>query len=245
MNLPPTEQVEAGKIAYGAIELGKELCRQDIHGLELNCQIEEYIKDMGGIPALKGYQPSFSSKPYQYAICLALDNDVVHGVPTKIICPGRLITIDLVVEYEGWFADTARTFTYGLTRKRFADISKLIFELSQDAIVPMQSIDLFGAVVQRMAQSSNFSVIKEYCGHGIGQSIHLPPQIVNYNTESSELFQVGKAYAVEPVLAINEWYTLSEADDGWTVQADCFASHNEDTVFISRQGAINLTNGQS
>jgi len=243
---PPEEQVIAGKIAHDAIVLGQELCIKDIHGLELDRRIEGYIRDMGGMPALKGYQPSFSSKPYEYTICLAIDNDVVHGVPNKNVTPKHLITIDLVVEYNGWFVDTARTFTHGWTQRRFADISKLIFELSKNAIAPMQDINLFGKAVETMARSNHFGVVKEYCGHGIGQSIHTEPQILNYDTRSLELFQIGKSYAVEPILAVNQRYNLKIDDnDCWTVQADCLTAHFEDTVFISQNSVINLTNGST
>ena len=248
MHEPPEEQVTAGKIARGAIGLAKELCTTTIDGKRLDLLVEEFIRDEGGEPALKGYHPTFALKPYEYTTCIGIDNDVVHGVPIKLLGPAHMITIDLVVRYKGWHADTARTFHYGdkPDKKQFVEASSMIFEMAKDAVMPEQPINLFGMMVQRCAEAQGYGVIKEYCGHGIGKTIHSDPQVLNYHTPSTEVFQVGRAYAVEPVLAINPTYELQHHQrDGFTVFADCLVSHNEDTIFISDSGAINLTGNQS
>ncbi len=248
MQSPPCEQVTAGKIARGAIELAKELCSSCIDGKRLDLLVEEYIRDEGGEPALKGYHPSFAFKPYEWTTCISIDNDVVHGVPIKLLGPAHMITIDLVVKYKGWHADTARTFHHGdkPDKKQFVEASSMIFEMAKDAVMPGQPISLFGMMVERGAETQGYGVIKEYCGHGIGKNIHADPQVLNYYTSSTEVFQVGQAYAVEPVLAINPTYELEHHPrDGFTIFADCLASHNEDTIFIGANGAINLTGNQS
>lgn len=248
MQAPPDEQVRAGQIARGAIALAKEVCSTPVDGKRLDILIEEYIRDEGGEPALKGYHPKFALKPYKYTTCIALDNEVVHGVPVKMICPNHIITVDLVVRFQGWHADTARTFIYGdndATKKQFVEASSMIFEMAKDTVMPQQPINLFGMMVERCAAQQNYAVIKEYCGHGIGQSIHTEPQVLNYQTLSTEVFQAGRAYAVEPVLAIEPTYELKHhPSDGFTIIADCLVTHNEDTIFVGANGAINLTGNQ-
>ena len=243
MQQPPNEQVRAGEIARDAIDCAKELCQQPIEGKQLDKEIEMFIRDSGGKPALKGYHPSFSVKPYEWTICLSLDQDVVHGIPLKPVYPNDMITVDLVVEYEGWHADTARTFTYSdcQIKQRFIGISDVIFSFVMTCVTPHQDISFVGKAVEMCAKVRNYGIIREYCGHGIGQSIHSSPQIPNYFHPGKELFEVGKSYAVEPVIAINPNYSLSHNDDGFTVSADCLVSHNEDTLFIGADKVINLT----
>jgi len=244
---PPEEQVIAGRIARDAIELARRLCLHDIEGLELDKQVEEFILDEGGKPALKGFHPSFSKKPYEWTICLAVDEDVVHGVPFKLVSPSNVITVDLVVEYDGWFADTARTFTHGKNpkKKRFVDNSANIFNAALEMVIPQQVIDLYSMTIEEGAEMFGYGVVNEYCGHGIGKEIHMPPQVCNRQTRNNDVFQVGKSYAVEPVLASKPTYSLSnKPNDGFSVKADCLASHNEDTVFVGRSGIVNLTGNQ-
>tara|TARA_S200002703_G_scaffold129541_1_gene116615 strand:- start:149 stop:892 length:744 start_codon:yes stop_codon:yes gene_type:complete len=244
---PADEQVKAGEIARNAIDFAKQLCSCGLEGLELDTQVEQFIRDSGGKPALKGYHPSFSKKPYEWTICLAVDEDVVHGVPFKMVAPHSIITVDLVVEYNGWFADTARTFTFSTdnSKRQFVKNSLSIFNAATDMIMPQQLIDLYGMTVEEGAEMFGYSVVDEYCGHGIGKEIHALPQVCNTRTHNHEVFQVGKSFAVEPVLAINSAYSLRhEPDDGFSVKADCLVSHNEDTIFIGRNGVVNLTGNQ-
>lgn len=240
---PPCEQVEAGKIAAGAIALGKELCKDCIDGVRLDREIETFIKDRGGNPALKGYHPPFTHLTYQHAICLSLDNEVVHGPPIKLVGTGSLITIDLVVEYQGWHADTARTFTWSddHQKKVFAGASMSIFAGALRAVIQEQPMDLFGATIEQVSTQAGMGVLKQYCGHGIGQRVHMEPQVLNYAGNNGNRFEVGRAYAVEPILANSMAYNITHDKDGWTVVADCLTSHNEDTLFIGKDGIINLT----
>lgn len=246
---PTNEQVIAGRIARGAIQLARELCPQGIDGIRLDNEIEQFIRDKGGAPALKGYHPPFTSKPYEWTICLAVDKDVVHGVPTKLVGVESLVTVDLVVEYQGWYADTARTFYVGAKhpdKKQFADASWIIFETALGMIQPAQSINLFSTIVAQGAELHDYAVINEYCGHGIGEGIHLPPQILNKPSQSQGNFQIGQSYAVEPVLACQRNYILdSRPNDGFSVRANCLASHNEDTIFVGPNGIVNLTGNES
>ena len=244
MREPAEEQVVAGRIARQAIELGQELCRSAIDGPLLDRELESFICDNGGKPALKGYHPPFAQFPYDWTICLALDNDVVHGVPIKFVSADHIITIDLVVEYQGWYADTARTFTFSkdLSKKIFVDHSAQIFQSAIEMIMPGQSMNMFASIVSSGAEMCGYGVVKEYCGHGIGKTIHMSPQVINVPDPRNELFQTGQSYAVEPVLALDPKYRLEHDEyDGFSVRANCLASHNEDTIFIGPDRIINLT----
>jgi methionyl aminopeptidase len=245
---PPNEQVRAGQIVRGAIALGRSLCTKPIDGEVLDREIETFIRDEGGVPALKGYVPPFTDAEYKHTICLSLNEEAVHGVPVKQVSPDDLISIDLVVGVGGWFADSARTFTYSqdINKVQMVLRSFLIFRASQAAIMPNQFMSLFGMSIDIAAKHVGYAPVEEYCGHGIGQVIHASPQILNYQNSKPDLFHVGRAYAVEPVMAERRDYKLAhDHPDGWTVRADCLTSHNEDTIFVCQNGIVNLTSEES
>jgi len=243
MKSAPNEQVVAGRIAREAVQLGIALSRTMIDGVRLDKEIEAFIRDEGGTPALKGYHPKFSQKPYEHTICLAINEGVVHGPPIKLVGPSQLVTIDLVVEYKGWHADTARTFTHSDDPRlqQFVAASKLIHEMGLEAVAPHQPMNMFGLMIENAASTQGYGVVQEYCGHGIGKDIHMSPQILSYYSPKADPFESGKAYAIEPVLAIESAYKLIHENDGWTVTANCLASHNEDTIFVGDSGITNLT----
>lgn len=249
MHSPPNEQVRAGQIVRGAIALGKALCRREIDGTTLDSEIEQFIRSEGGVPALKGYKPPFSHRTYEHTICLSLNNEAVHGTPApRRVTPDDLISIDLVVGYKGWFADSARTFTYSRDMAKISLVlsSQIIFAGALAAVLPNQLTALYGATIEAAAKHVKLVPVREYCGHGIGRSIHANPQILNYAHEQLTIFQPGQAYAVEPVLATKTNYRLSyDHPDGWTATTDCLCSHNEDTLFVGDRGIINLTGDQS
>lgn len=248
MIFPPDEQVKAGIVARDAIALGRKLCGQSdsLDAAKLDAEIESFIRDNGCTPALKGYKPPFSERTYEHSICLSLNQEAVHGVPEgkTINCLDDIITLDLVVRCNDWHVDTARTFTRTTKAKEalFVLTAEVICLGAQKAILPNKPMAMYGISVEKAAETLGMSVIKEYCGHGIGRGIHELPQVVNYCNDYQHIFQVGRSYAVEPVLAQTKTYELNhEHEDGWTVRANTLVAHNEDTVFISSNGIVNLT----
>jgi methionyl aminopeptidase len=243
----PDEQVIAGRIVRDAILLGKNLCQTEIAASRLDSEIEKYIRDMGGVPALKGYHPSFSDVPYPSTICLARDNDAVHGLPTGVVnAQIQLVTIDLVVSYKGWHADSARTFTSSQdkNRRKILGIVSTIHKTSLEVVAPNGSVGDYGTICEYIADLNRIAMVRELCGHGIGKEIHESPNISYLRPRQGEparIFEVGRAYALEPVIAQSPDYLLIKLDDGWTLSANCLTAHMEDTVFISDQGIINLT----
>jgi len=240
---PHPDQVKAGQIVAGCLKLARKLCEDPICASELDRQIEEYIQAGGGAPALKGYQPPFTDLTYQHALCLSLNNEAVHGPPVaRQVLPDDLISVDLVVKVGDWHADAARTFTYSENKKvkTFVTKSHIIFKTATDSITKNLPMNNLGRSIDTYAEGLGLEVISEFCGHGIGRSIHEEPQIHNHDSLSFSKFEVGRSYAVEPVLA-NGPYSLQHHEDGWTVSANCLTSHFEDTFFIGDECIIRLT----
>ena len=245
MEVPSEEQIVAGRVARDAIKLGISLCGREITGVQLDKEIEQFIRDHNCFPALKGYKPPFSNRTYQHTICLSVNNQAVHGVPQDVVLTrDDLITIDLVVGNRGWFADTARTFTHSanLQKKMVAEKIAIIHTNSLSIISPNLPIEIYSEFCNKLASDvCDMTIINEFCGHGIGREIHEDPQIPSAPCGSKSVFATGKSYAVEPVIAVNKKYKLSQGDDGWAVLVDCLSAHMEDTIFVASVGIINLT----
>ncbi len=246
MDRPVDEQIIAGRVARDAIKLGISLCEKEIAGTQLDKELETYIRDHHCAPALKGYKPPFTDRVYQHTICLALNNQAVHGVPQpSIVSRNDLVTIDLVVAHKGWHADTARTFTFSTDAQKRAMVERIntVHTNALSIITPSLQIKLYAEFCQRIANEiCDVGIVREFCGHGIGRHIHEPPQVPSCPTEDNSVFTIGKSYAVEPIIAINRKYALNEGNDGWVVSADCLTAHMEDTIFVSNVGIFNLTN---
>jgi methionyl aminopeptidase len=247
MKQPPDEQVIAGTVAANAVLYGSMLLYGgNISAEQLDKKIEEYIRCMGCTPALKGYKPPFTDRVYNHTICLSVNNTAVHGVPQgyEINAAEDLVTIDLVVEHKGWYADTARTFTLSKNPEKTAIVAKIqkLHNAALQIISPNSSISEYSLFCEKIAQEvCDVSIIKEFCGHGIGKSIHENPQVPCTSNFSNDKFEVGRSYAIEPVIAAKSKYKIRDGADGWSVNADCLTAHMEDTIFIAEGGIINLT----
>lgn len=243
MNSPHPDQVQAGKIVGQILKLARELCLEPISAEDLNGQLEDKIRELGGECALRGYQPPFTDLTYQHGICLSLNKNVVHTPPTGfLVTPEDVITVDLVVRVGKWHADAARTFTYSSDKKvrNFVRNCDTIFTVATNAINPNFPISNYGKMVQQYADTLGITMVQEFCGHGIGTEIHSEPQIYSFAHESNDRFEPGRAYAVEPIFTAQS-YRLVHDPDGWTVTANCLSAHFEDTLFVTDKCIIRLT----
>lgn len=247
MDKPNDEQIIAGRIARDAIKIGIEMCAKGTTGSKLDRRLEEFIKDNGCVPALKGYKPPFTDSTYEHTICLSRNNQAVHGVPHEsvVITSDDLITIDLVVAHKGWHADSARTFTFSSDPQKKAMVDKVIAVHTNalSIITPSTSINIYSEFCSKIADEiCKVGIVREFCGHGIGRFVHEPPQIPCVPSNENHIFEVGRSYAIEPVISLKKKYSLFVERDGWGVSANCLTAHMEDTIFISNYGIYNLTN---
>lgn len=261
MNTPPDAQIKAGCIAHGAIILAKSMTLKGCTSMELEREVETFILDHGGKPALKGYKPPFATDEYQWATCQATDFTLVHGEPNENhLNKDQVHTLDLVVECDGWHADTARTWYHGndSRKQNIISYSSAIFDTAKMSVVPNAPLTSWGQQVDGLVtglsqQTDQFSIynVIELCGHGIGKKLHDHPQVINYYSPEFDnvYFVPGKAYAVEPVLLFRKsnatghpTICTGNTDSPWPVWSNQgISTHNEDTIFIAENKAVNLT----
>lgn len=224
---------EAGKIvALTFAELGK-IIRPGITTGELDRLAEEYILASGGKPAFKGLYG------FPASICTSLNEEVVHGIPgLRKLENGDIISIDIGVEINGYFSDSAVTFEVGEVR----DEAKKLLQVTREALYAGIAVAREGYRlsdishnIQKHAESRGYSVVRDYVGHGIGRDMHEEPQVPNYGRPGrGPRLRKGMTLALEPMINIGT-HEVGVREDKWTVvtRDSKLSAHFEHTVAIT------------
>lgn len=215
---------------------------------ELDLLAKKLLLDYNSKSAFKDFQPDFATSPFEYYICASVNEELVHGLPTKgrILQDGDIVSIDLGLEHDGWFADSAFTIGIGEIKqnhKLLIEGTEKAFEAAlQDCIIGKKLGDL-GHAVQETAAANKHAVALGLMGHGIGRSLHEKPDVLNFGRPNTgiDLFE-GLSICIEPIL-IDGLYSIKELEDGWTLVTEdgSFAAHYEHTVAITKDGPLVLT----
>ncbi|HEX2952092.1 MAG TPA: type I methionyl aminopeptidase [Armatimonadota bacterium] len=239
-----TEQMlmrKAGRIVALALAKMGETIVPGITTGELDAVAEQTIRGLGAKPAFLGYNG------FPATACISINDEVVHGIPgPAILKDGDIVGIDLGAIVDGWYADSAFTFSVGNIDenvKNLLEIGQESLAIGIQAAKPGNSIRDIGAAIQQFSESRGVSVVRELCGHGIGRHLHEEPQIPNYVTRGGNIeLRPGMTLAIEPMLNAGE-PRVKIMDDNWTfVTVDGSLSvHYEHTVLITENGAEILT----
>lgn len=232
---------QAGILAAEALREVARAVRPGVTGAQLDAIAERHILQRGGVPSFKGY------RGYPASICVSVDDEVVHGIPSdEPLREGMIVSIDLGAEVDGFHADVAVTVPVGGVN----GILRLLLRVTREALYrgievvrPGARLGDVGAAVQRHVESAGFSVVRDFAGHGIGRTLHEEPQVPNFGQPGSgTLLREGMTIAIEPMVNVGTHEVVME-EDGWTVRTkDRKASaHFEHTVAVTAEGALVLT----
>ncbi|HSN87683.1 MAG TPA: type I methionyl aminopeptidase [Thermoanaerobaculia bacterium] len=233
----------AGRIAAEALEAMRRAVRPGITTAELDAVAREVLERHGARSA--------PEMVYQFpaATCISVNDEVVHGIPgPRALQPGDVVKLDVAIEKNGYMADTACTVVVeprSSERRRLASCAKQAFEAALDVARAGQPINRVGKVVEELVRRQGFTVIPHLCGHGIGTTIHEPPEVPNaFDPRHRGLFEEGMVLTIEPIISAGSSKTVN-AGDGWTVKtADrSLAAHFEHTLAITRGRPVVLTAG--
>jgi methionyl aminopeptidase len=209
--------------------------------LEVNNAAEKMIRDAGAYPTFKGYNG------FPYSICASVNEQVVHGFPSKYeLQEGDIFSIDVGVTLHGFVGDTAATIPVGHVSEEKLRLIRVTEECLQLAIEQCQSgnhLGDIGAAVQRHAEAHGYSVVRDYVGHGVGRRMHEDPQIPNYGKPGKGAkIKKGYVFALEPMVNMGSHHTRT-LGDGWTVVTldGKPSAHAEHTVAVTEQGPEILT----
>jgi len=235
---------EAGKIVAGTLDLLGRLVAPGIQTAELDEAAEDYIRGRGGVPAFKGY------RGFPANICVSVNDEVVHGIPgARRIERGDIVSLDVGVRKDGFYADGAWTFSAGripLEARRLLRITRRSLEKGIEMVRPGARLREVSAAIQRMVEGHGFSVVRKFVGHGIGRSMHEEPQVPNFVEPAFPatdiILEVGTVLAIEPMVNAGTYDVFVEKN-GWTVRTrdGSLSSHFEHTVAVVEDGSDVLT----
>ena len=244
---------EAGLVVWRTLEKLREAARPGVTTLDLDDLAEQTIRGAGAIPSFKGY-PGNSTVPFPGVICSSVNNEVVHGIPsrTRVLRDGDLLSIDCGAILEGWHGDSAITVAIGEVAPDKLALSEACERSLWAGLAAVQLggrlTDISHAVqssveADEKAMGLEFGIVEHYGGHGIGTQMHQAPHLLNYGRPGrGQKLVKGLALAVEPMLTLGTPET-EELDDNWTVvTADgTWAAHWEHTVAVTEEGPWVLT----
>ncbi len=229
------------RIVVAALQLAEKLIAPGVETLKIDKQIEKLILQRGGYPAFKGYNGFPASS------CISVDDEVVHGIPGKrVLAAGEIVSVDIGVECEGFFGDSARTFAVG----EISEDKKQLMRVTQDSlnqgilkIADGARLSNVSHAIQNEVEKADYSVVRDLVGHGIGRKLHEDPQIPNYGAPNSgPRLRRGMVLAVEPMVNMGT-FEVKTLEDNWTVvtQDGLPSAHFEHTVVVSDNGPEILT----
>lgn len=204
------------------------------------------IKEAGGRPAFLGYRPESSRQPYPAAVCLSLNEQVVHGLPSSCkLCSGDLLKIDFGVNYQGYFSDAAVTLGIG----EISPLAKKLIKATRKALAaaiseaqPGKHLGDLGFAIETTIQKAGFRVIEDLTGHGIGFELHEEPVIHNYGKKGEGIeLKPGMVLAIEPMASLGKGKVIQLSDDSFVTADSSLTAHFEHTVAVTENGPRILT----
>ena len=232
---------EAGKLLA---EIHKEIAKMIKPGvttMEIDQFAEKYMRDHGAVPEQIGYNG------YEYATCASINDEICHGFPRPDkLNDGDIVTIDMVVNLNGFLADSAWTYEVGEVDpagKRLMDVTKKSLYLGIEQAQVGNRIGDIGHAIQHYAEAEGFSVVREFTGHGIGPTMHESPNIPHYGLPGKGVrLKEGMAITIEPMLNEGAWQSKMD-DNGWTARTidGKRSAQFEHTLIITKDGPLILT----
>ena len=217
----------AGRLAAEVLDMITPHVQPGVTTEALDKLCHDFITKHGAIPAPLNYEGS-APIPFPKSICTSVNRVVCHGIPgDKELVDGDTMNIDVTVILDGWYGDTSRMFLVGdkikIKDKNLVDITYDAMMAGIEVVRPGATLGDVGAAIQAVAEKARFSVVRDFCGHGLGRHFHAPPSVVHYGVKGTgTVLEPGMFFTIEPMINAGHWATkVIERDrdgnpDGWT-----------------------------
>ena len=228
---------KAGSLAAIILDQLKDIIIPGISTEDINNYCHNMIIDNNAIPAPLGY------KGFPKSICTSVNHVVCHGIPStdKVLQNGDIINVDITVILNGWHGDSSRMFAVGKINKKAEKLLKVTYESLMIGIEAAKPNNFFGDIgyeIQKYAESKKFSVVKDFCGHGIGKEFHSPPSVLHFGKKGEGAkIKPGMIFTIEPMINLGNWQ-VKILKDGWTAvtKDKSLSAQFEHTIGITENG---------
>ena len=226
----------AGSIAAGALDEASKIVKPGISTNEIDKTCYEYINDH------KAYSAPLYYRGFPKSCCTSVNHVVCHGIPSeKILRDGDIMNVDVTALKEGWHGDTSRMFKIGEVSVKAEKLIQTTYEAMMKAIEVVKDGVLLGDIgsaIQSHVESNGFSVVQDFCGHGIGQSFHQEPNVLHYGKKGTgEKIKSGMIFTIEPMINLGRFETKT-LKDGWTAvtKDKTLSAQFEHTIGVTNKG---------
>ena len=205
---------KAGRLAAETLDMLVPLVKPGMKTEEINTLVHNYTLDHGGTPAPLGY------RGFPKSICTSINHVVCHGIPgEKKLGDGDIVNIDVTVILDGWYGDSSRMFPVGKINRKAERLIDVTFESMWRgirAVKPGATLGDIGHAIQSYAESERFSVVRDFCGHGLGRVFHDAPNVMHFgNPGEGEILREGMFFTIEPMINVGR-FDVKILADGWT-----------------------------
>ena len=234
----------AGSIAAGALDEVDKIIKPGISTNQIDQLCYEYINDHGAYSAPLFY------RGFPKSCCTSTNHVVCHGIPSeKILKEGDIINVDVTALKHGWHGDTSRTFKVGKVSVKAEKLIKVTYESMMKAIkIVKDGIHLgdIGSTIQTYVEQEGFSVVQDFCGHGIGEAFHKDPNVLHYGEKGTgEKIKEGMIFTIEPMINYGNYETKT-LNDGWTAvtKDKSLSAQFEHTIGVTKEGCEIFTKSE-
>lgn len=207
---------QAGRLTAKVLEAVSEIIKPGITTLEIDSFCEDYI-----VNTLKATPGSKGQYGYPYSVNTSINHVICHGVPAakKVLKKGDIVNVDVTVIYDGYYGDSSKMFCVGKVlphAQRLVDVTQQCLYKAISLVKPGASLGDIGHAIQSHAESNHYSVVREYCGHGIGNAMHEEPQVVHYGSAGEGMIlQEGMTFTIEPMINQGKAQVKHIRQDKW------------------------------
>ena len=226
----------AGLIAAKALDEVAKIIKPGLMTYQIDNLCYEYLNDHGA------YSAPIFYRGFPKSCCTSANHVVCHGIPSaKILKEGDIVNVDVTAFKDGWHGDTSRTFEVGEVSIKAKKLVRTTYEAMMKAIkIIKEDIHLgdIGETIQKYVEAEGFSVVQDFCGHGIGQQFHKEPNILHYGKSGTgEKIKAGMIFTIEPMINLGKYETKT-LNDGWTAvtKDKSLSAQFEHTVGVTKEG---------
>ncbi len=234
---------KSSRLAAATLDFVSGFVESGITTAKLDNLIHNYIVENGGVPAPLGYHG------FPKSSCISINNVICHGIPSEetVLKDGDILNIDVTTIVDDYFGDTSRMFTVGevsTEAQRLIQVTKECLELGIEQVRPKKRFGNIGFAIGKHAKANGFSVVYQYCGHGVGVKFHEEPQIDHISAKKSGArMKPGMIFTIEPMINVGKAEACVDEKDGWTARTvdGELSAQFEHTLLVTDSGVEVLT----